>query len=407
MKLAVTGFVSGTAGSIASANALLLRELLALGWEVDFFSKSTFVDPRQAVGEDPKFRFVDVRNAAADCARRKLAAIPLAGFLASRADSFTYNRLLVSNISRAHLERNYDLCLWLGDYARGRIPSLPNCSFAQGPPGTDARSILRHAAMIKRLSGPWRTARLQLLAKMRLSRAGLPPFRHSDHVIVGSSQSRKTLAALYRIDNSSSLPYPIDLELFRPGIKRVSGSTFRCLWLGRIIPRKRLDLLLDAADMLIRSGMDIELTIVGTPALVPQLACLIEAFPHKGRLRWIKLLPRDQVPSLMAESDVLIQPSEEEDFGSSVAEAQACGLPVIVGHTNGNKDYLSDRDICLPEDSIGELALAIRTLAGHSAKTGEGISLSRRTAEKYFDKRTIGGQLALTLKRCVKAAAQL
>jgi len=129
--------------------------------------------------------------------------------------------------------------------------------------------------------------------------------------------------------------------------------------------------------MLIRSGMDIELTIVGTPALVPELAHSSRHSPDEGRLRWIKSLPRDQVPSLMADSDVLIQPSEEEDFGSSVAEAQACGLPVIVGNTNGNKNYLSPRDICLPEDSIDGLALAIRSIANQNAKTYEGIPLSR------------------------------
>ncbi len=405
LKLAVTGFVSSDSGSMAAANGLLLKALLDSGSRIDFFSKSTFVDPRPVVGDHPKFRFVDVRNSGADSARRKLAAIPLAGFIAARADSFTYNRLLVSKIARAHCERRYDLCLWLGEYARGRAAaSLPNCSFAQGPPGTDARSILRHYPLIRRLAGTWAAARLRLLAKIRLSRAGLPPFHHSDHIIVGSTQSRKTLASIYRVDNTSSLPYPIDLDLFRPGIKLRTSSVFRCLWLGRIVPRKRLDLFLDAADMLIRSEMDMELTIVGTPALVPQLAHLIEAFPHQGRLRWIKFLPRDQVPGLMADSDVLIQSSEEEDFGSSVAEAQACGLPVIVGHTNGNRDYLSDRDICLPEDSIEGLAQAIRSLANQNAKTDEGTSLSRRTAEKYFDKSTIGEQLALTLERCLKTA---
>ena len=404
MKLAVTGFVSGTAGSIAGANALLLRGLLALGWEADFFSKSTFVDPRGAVGDHPEFRFIDVLNSSADFARRNLAAVPLAGFLAARADSFTYNRLLVSTISRAHLERKYDLCLWLGDYARGRIPFLPNCSFAQGPPGTDARSILRHYQMIKRLAGPWRAAQLQLLAKIRLSRAGLPPFHHSDHLIVGSTQSRATLASLYGVENTSALPYPIDLELFRPGSRDRNGSAFRCLWLGRIVPRKRLDLFLDAAGALIRSGMNIELTIAGDAALVPELSRLIGEFHHPERLRWIKSLPRDRVPALLAESDVLIQPSEEEDFGSSVAEAQACGLPVIVGHTNGNRDYLCERDICLPEDSIEGLARAIKTTAEQSPMTSNGITLSRKTAEKYFDKVAIGEMLALTLDRCLKSA---
>ena len=39
---AVTGFVSEQAGSVASANALLLRELLLRGHEVHFFSKASY-----------------------------------------------------------------------------------------------------------------------------------------------------------------------------------------------------------------------------------------------------------------------------------------------------------------------------------------------------------------------------
>jgi len=403
MKLAVTGFVSEAAGSIASANAILLRTLLDRGWEVDFFSKSTFVDPRPSVGAHPNFQFVDVRNTVADSTRRRLAAVPIAGPLAARADSFTYNRMLVSAIARAHRRRNYDLCLWMGEYARGRISSLPNCSFAQGPPGTDARSILRHYELIRKLAGPWSAARLWLLAKIRLSFVGLPPFHHSDHIIVGSSQSRNTLSGIYRVENTSALPYPIDLDLFRPTKMERASPAFRCLWLGRIVPRKRLDLFLAAADKLIRSGNNIELTVVGTPALVPQLSGLIESFPHQSRLNWIRSLPRDRVPELMAESDVLIQPSEEEDFGSSVAEAQACGLPVVVGKTSGNRDYLNVRDICLKGDSVEELAQAVRSLADQNV-TG-GATISRDTAEKNFDRTIIGEKLALTLERCLKTAS--
>ena len=95
MKLAVTGFVSEQAGSVASANALLLRELLLRGHEVHFFSKASFVDPRSAVGERPGFRFFDVTNFGPDQFRRRVEKIPFVGFPAGLYDAWTYNRLLV------------------------------------------------------------------------------------------------------------------------------------------------------------------------------------------------------------------------------------------------------------------------------------------------------------------------
>ena len=99
MKLAVTGFVSEQAGSVASANALLIRELLRRGHEIHFFSKPSFVDPRPAVGLSPGFRFFDVTNVGADRLRQRLSRVPLAGFLAGQFDASTYNRLLVQQIT--------------------------------------------------------------------------------------------------------------------------------------------------------------------------------------------------------------------------------------------------------------------------------------------------------------------
>src|SRR5262249_33466371 len=58
MKIACTGFLSEQAGSIAAANALLLRTLIERGVEVDFFSKPSFVDPRPVVGGRPGLRFL-------------------------------------------------------------------------------------------------------------------------------------------------------------------------------------------------------------------------------------------------------------------------------------------------------------------------------------------------------------
>src|ERR1700757_3796141 len=122
MKLACTGFVSATAGSAAAANALLLVRLLDHGFEIDFFSKPSFVDPRPIVGSKPGFRFVAVNNTILNSARERVQRIPLVSVAAGVADTFSYNQLLVRRIAEENRNRGYDLCLWLGDYARGSVP---------------------------------------------------------------------------------------------------------------------------------------------------------------------------------------------------------------------------------------------------------------------------------------------
>lgn len=370
---------------MAGANALLLKALLDRDCRIDFFSKSSFVDPRPILGTHPLLNFHETGNPLADGIRRKTEALPLLGLPSRRLDSHTYHRAILRAIAAAHTRQPFNLCLWLGDYARGRVSSLPNTAFAQGPPGTDARAVLRHFGQIKKISGSLQAWKWWCLARLRLSPTGLPPFRHSDHVIVGSNQSKNTLVDLFGFKDSqvSTLPYPVDLQTFHPGTERKISGTFRCLWLGRIVPRKRLDLFLDAAGLAIARGVGLHLTVAGDIRMVSGYETLIQSFRCPERLVWRKHVPRKDVPDLIRQHDLLIQPSEEEDFGSSVAEAQACGIPVIVGPTNGNRDYLGPRDRVMREYSA--IALCDDIVAISSRKEASGAAaISRRTAEENF-----------------------
>jgi len=100
MKLACTGFVSATAGSVAATNALLLGKLLDRGFEIDFFSKPSFADPRLIVGSTPGFRFVPVYNTILNFMRERVERLPLVSVAAGVADSFLYNQLVIRRIAK-------------------------------------------------------------------------------------------------------------------------------------------------------------------------------------------------------------------------------------------------------------------------------------------------------------------
>ena len=405
MRLAVTGFVSEQAGSVASANALLLRALLDRGFEVAFFSKSSFVDPRPAAGGHPNFRFVEVDNKLADRTRARLARVPVLNFLSGRWDAGSYNSLLLRKIAESHKIQKFDLCLWLGDYSYGAIPGIPTVSFAQGPPGTDARSLIERFDEISRLAGPARARKWRLTARLRLSSFGTPNLAHSDLIIVGSQQSATTLRKKYDIPAKKIeiLPYPVDLQMFDLSAPVPHGPELRCLWLGRIVPRKRLDLFLDGAALAIKSGVNLRLTITGGVGFIPGYEKLIEAFPYPDRLIWHRFLSRDKVPALLKEHDVLAQPSEEENFGSSVAEAQACGLPVIVGATNGNADYLCPRDIRLADYRPETFAAALADFA-RRLDIGDPRE-SRHCAEDHFRLDRVADKFASILRSSASLSA--
>jgi len=208
----------------------------------------------------------------------------------------------------------------------------------------------------------------------------------------------------------SVVPYPINLSLFHPArnAPACEWKNLRILWLGRIIPRKRLDLFLDGATLAIERGMDLRLTVVGPIGFVRGYDRLIWSFPFPDRLEWFQSIPRAEVPALMQRHDLLAQPSDEENFGSSVAEAQACGLPVIVGATNGNADYLSSRDIHLADDRAETFAGALAEIWRRKCANQLGEAMeSLRVAEEHFHTDRVVDRLMRVLESVVvRATAQ-
>ncbi len=404
---------------MAGANAILLRELLQRGHRVGFHSKPRYVDPRLAAAGCPgeaNLRFTDCTNGFPDRLKRwtderggfsrRLLGQPI-GVL----DDRSYRRYLVRAIDRHARDSqgdSPDVALWLGTWAYRRAQGLPTVSFIQGPPGTDARSITRHREAIIRLSGRAHYWKLRGYAKWRLQ-GGLPPISQSDHVVVGSQWSRLMLTTQFGLpaERVHMVPYPIDLEMFRPPVEpRGVTGPLRVLWLGRFVPRKRLELFLNGLAEAIRGGIDAQAVVVGESAFVPNYERLLDDFPYPERLQHTFRLPRNLVPELMATCDVLAQPSDEENFGSSVAEALACGMPVVVGRTNGTADYMCERSIQLTDDHAATFAEAIAHL---DAAKREGRladpTPSRSMAERHFAPSEVTRRLEEVLYFAMRSAS--
>ncbi len=60
MHLHTTGFVASQSGSVASANAVILKELLRSGHRVTFYTKPSFVDPRLDIQEPDLAKLLEI-----------------------------------------------------------------------------------------------------------------------------------------------------------------------------------------------------------------------------------------------------------------------------------------------------------------------------------------------------------
>lgn len=377
-----------------AANSYLLADLLGRGHLVDLFQNPAYVYPRELLAR-PGFTYVECSSPLPDRLHftGKNAGSDAVARLAALVDYRLFGREVVKKIARRHSGRPYDLVLFLGTWAFARVVGLPSVSWVQGPPGTDARSVIQHRDELRRTTRALEYWKLRAFAAYRL-RVGLPPFGATDKVVVGSTWSAETLSAQYDVPQArvASLPYPIDLAHFDP--KRSPAGLADPIvlgWLGRIVPRKRLDLFLDAGARLIDAGLDVRLDVVGAFPFAKEARGRIEAFPHPDRLSYRPALDRDGIPAWLRDLTVLVQPSENEDFGSSVAEALACGTPAVVGRSNGMRDYVGGAGEVFSVYSSDSVARAIRRLVNRMSSE-DMTTVARGQAEETFSVDQVGSR---------------
>jgi len=106
-------------------------------------------------------------------------------------------------------------------------------------------------------------------------------------------------------------------------------------FLGTVEPRKGLDVLLRAFDILSRNDTRTELWIAGQTGWgMKNFEAEIAGHPASSRLRRLGFIGDDLLPVLFRRSRAVAYPSRSEGFGLPVLEALACGASVVTSaHT--------------------------------------------------------------------------
>jgi glycosyltransferase involved in cell wall biosynthesis len=159
--------------------------------------------------------------------------------------------------------------------------------------------------------------------------------KHADAVITNSPENYKFACQLrlergncYYINNG--VRYPSDEELAEQRKKyRKQDRTINLLSAARLIPERKYDLLLKAFAAIRSQKDNVFLTIVGDGPDFEQLKSLAAELNLSGSIQFTGRVPHDEVFKYMASADVYVSATTVETHGSSVAEAAACGLPVI------------------------------------------------------------------------------
>jgi glycosyltransferase involved in cell wall biosynthesis len=379
------------AGSGAGTFPVLLAGMLERGHHVDMFGSRGFNEPK-SLERFPNYRFIPVRLPRIEWLWWRAAALktPYPLSFVSQLSQLGYQRETIRAV--AARPGHYDVLFFTDAFAMWPA-SLPVISWPQSPPQSEA------AALRSRQTREWfvsvhghaHYAALQGFYAYRwlCARASL---RNSDIYLCGSRWARDDWrrfgADEHRLRTAS---YLVDVVAFAdvPPLGTRRGP-ITLLWLGRATARKRLDLFLAAFVELRRRRPEVRARLVGNLRADQYAARLLE--PHIGdpSISIEDPVPRARVPELFAEVDVLVQPSEKENFGFSIAEALAAGRPVVLGPTNGTLDYVGEAGFAFGAYDASSVADAAERAM--DAVVGNGAELSskaRSAALEHFTPRFV------------------
>lgn len=189
------------------------------------------------------------------------------------------------------------------------------------------------------------------------------------HISVSSSVLRTVEDVVGKQDNLVVIPNGVDGSIFGgPDITR-ARSPGRVLFVGAVRPVKGVDILVRAFRILADRGCPATLDIVGEAFFEDyrkeeaRLRRMVVDCGVEDRIHFLGKRRPEEVATLMSESSLLVLPSRAESFGMVLAEALACGTPVVSTRCGGPEDIVSEQVGILvnPEDPVA-LADAIQSV---------------------------------------------
>ncbi|MGH2911501.1 MAG: glycosyltransferase family 4 protein [Solirubrobacteraceae bacterium] len=207
--------------------------------------------------------------------------------------------------------------------------------------------------------------------------------RHADRIVCPSNETVGRLAQRFGIDASKTevVFYGVSDSLLCERTIQSAGQGDYLLFVGTFEPRKGLPELYRALE-LINSSRDrpLELKLAGKPGWgIDDTMSKLERDPCVELL----INPTDrELAVLYRDSLALVYPSRAEGFGLPVAEAMACGTPVIASNLSCIRDFARDAPLYVPPGDAHAIAARVLELLDDPALASSCAKRGKANAEQ-------------------------
>jgi L-malate glycosyltransferase len=193
------------------------------------------------------------------------------------------------------------------------------------------------------------------------------------HVIVANSAAAGDRLATERVPRSRIrvVPNGIDLAAYTPS--QHERPLRRIVTVANLRPEKAHDVLFEAAVLVLRRCPDAQFVIAGDGPRRQELERLAQSRGIAPRVQFIG--HADEVPALLASSDLFVLPSRSEAFPNSVLEAMATGLPIVATRVGGIVELVENQrtGVLVPPDdarALGHAMLDLIQWRSHAVRLG-------------------------------------
>jgi alpha-maltose-1-phosphate synthase len=188
-------------------------------------------------------------------------------------------------------------------------------------------------------------------------------YAQADAVTVPSEFARRSFIEMgVPSEKVHKIPYGVRLDRFRH-VSEPPKDRFEVLFVGAMSLQKGLPYLLQAFAHVRHPRK--RLRIVG--GLSREFPQVLRQLPQEN-VEFVGHLPQDQLPAVMSSSHVMVLPSIQDGFGMVMAQAMACGCPVISSVNTGGPDLFTEdvEGFIVPIRSPEAIAERLQQLADDS-----------------------------------------
>jgi len=158
------------------------------------------------------------------------------------------------------------------------------------------------------------------------------------------------------------IPNGVDLERFSPSETAAETQNLRLLTVGRLSVTKRVEILIDAVDILSSQGCQILLKIVGGGQMQQKLKQIVNEKNLDNIIEITGRIDAEDMPEVYRQNDIFISASKLEGMSNAMLEAMASGLPIIAARCEGTEELIAGNGLVIENATAEEIAKAIKIL---------------------------------------------